>query len=215
MIGRQVHRAALLEGAIECIQQKGYARTTARDIVAASGSHLPSINYYFGSKDTLMDEALIESARRWFVLLAQVTAESSTRDPWEWLRAAGANVLRTADEQRPLLVAFLAARTQAERSEELRNRLAEEIDQFRVGLVRLAEPLLPPAALVDPSGPAGFATLLLALVDGLMTMRLLDPDRGPSWDEVIQAAELTASSKARPGGRTPARRRQASRRNPG
>src|SRR5919206_3801808 len=88
-IGRKVHRAALLEGAVECIQEKGYTRTTARDIVAAAGSHLPSINYYFGSKDALMDEALVESARRWLVLLTGVAAETSTRDPWEWLQAVG------------------------------------------------------------------------------------------------------------------------------
>src|ERR671931_1551368 len=99
-IVRKVHRAALLEGAIECIQEKGYTRTTARDIVAASGSHLPSINYYYGSKDTLMDEALVESARRWLVLLTGVAAETSTRDPWEWLRAVGNELLRASDENR-------------------------------------------------------------------------------------------------------------------
>src|SRR5919109_4785616 len=120
MVGRKVQRAALLEGAIECIQEKGYTRTTARDIVAAAGSHLPSINYYFGSKDALMDQALVESARRWLVLLTEVAAQTSTRDPWEWLRAVGAQLLQTSEANRPLLVAFLEARAQAERSEELR-----------------------------------------------------------------------------------------------
>src|ERR671919_1149027 len=97
-IGRKVQRAALLEAAIECIQEKGYTRTTARDIVAAAGSHLPSINYYYGSKDALMDEALVESARRWLVLLTGIAAEKSSRDPWEWLRAVGAELLRASDE---------------------------------------------------------------------------------------------------------------------
>src|SRR5919197_5389464 len=150
-IGRKVHRAALLEGAIECIQDKGYTRTTARDIVAAAGSHLPSINYYYGSKDALMDEALIESTRRWFVLLTSVAAETSQRDPWEWLRAVGAELLRASAENRSLLVAFLEARAQAERSEDLRRRLAEEIEDFRVALIRLAEPLLPPETVADRS----------------------------------------------------------------
>src|SRR5919206_860344 len=95
-IGRKVHRAALLEGAVECIQEKGYTRTTARDIVAASGSHLPSINYYYGSKDALMDEALVESARRWLVLLTSVAAETSSHEPWEWLRAVGAELLQAS-----------------------------------------------------------------------------------------------------------------------
>ena len=202
MIGRKVQRAALLEGAIECIQEKGYTRTTARDIVAAAGSHLPSINYYFGSKDALMDEALVESARRWLVLLTGVAAEKSSRDPWEWLRAVGAELLGASDENRPLLVAFLEARAQAERSEDLRRRLAEEIEDFRVALIRLAEPLLPPETVADRSVPEGFASLLLALADGLMTMRLLDPERSPSWEDVLRAAQLTATAPARRAGRT-------------
>ena len=206
-----MHRAALLEGAIDCIQEKGYTRTTARDIVAAAGSHLPSINYYFGSKDALMDEALVESARRWLVLLTSVAAETSTRDPWEWLRAVGAELLRASDENRPLLVAFLEARAQAERSDDLRRRLAEEIDDFRVALVRLAEPLLPPETVADSTVPEGFATLLLALADGLMTMRLLDPKRSPSWEDVLQAARLTATAPARRAGRARPRASRESR----
>src|ERR671931_993755 len=211
MIGRKVQRAALLEGAIECIQEKGYTRTTARDIVAAAGSHLPSINYYFGSKDGLMDEARVESARRWLVLLTGVAAEKSTHDPWEWLRAVGAELLRASDENRSLLVAFLEARAQAERSEELRRRLAAEIEDFRVALIRLAEPLLPPETVADRSVPEGFATLLLALADGLMTMRLLDPERSPSWDDVLRAAQLTATAPARGAGRTRSRASRESR----
>src|SRR5919197_2261874 len=200
-IGRKVHRAALLEGAIECLQKQGYARTTTRDIVAAAGSHLPSINYYFGSKDGLMDEARVESARRWLVLLTGVAAEKSSRDPWEWLRAVGAELLRASEDNRPLLVAFLEARAQAERSEDLRRRLAEEIEDFRWAIIRLAEPLLPPETVPDRSVPEGFATLLLALSDGLMTMRLLDPERSPSWDEVLRAAQLTATATPRRAGR--------------
>jgi AcrR family transcriptional regulator len=192
MIGRRVQRAALLEGAIECIQNKGYTRTTARDIVAAAGSHLPSINYYYGSKDALMDEALVESAHRWLVLLTSVAAETSSRDPWEWLEAVGTQLLRASDENRPLLVAFLEARAQAERSEELRRRLAQEIEDYRLAIIRLAEPLLPPEATADASVPEGFATLLLALAEGLMTMRLLDPERSPAWEDVLRSAQLLA-----------------------
>jgi AcrR family transcriptional regulator len=212
MIGRKVQRAALLEGAIKCIQEKGYTRTTTRDIVAAAGSHLPSINYYFGSKDALMDEALVESARRWLVLLTSVAAETSTHDPWEWLRAVGAQLLRASDENRPLLVAFLEARAQAERSEELRRRLAQEIEDFRVAIIRLAEPLLPPETVADRSVPEGFASLLLALADGLMTMRLLDPERSASWEDVLRAAQLAATAAARSAAPTRGRASRRSRR---
>ncbi len=55
------HREQLLEGAIECLRTKGYARTTARDIAAASGANLASIGYHFGSKEGLY-AAVIEAA---------------------------------------------------------------------------------------------------------------------------------------------------------
>ena len=37
------HREDLLAGAVQCLREKGYAHTTARDIVAASGTNLASI----------------------------------------------------------------------------------------------------------------------------------------------------------------------------
>ena len=99
----------------------------------------------------------------------------------------------------------------AERSEDLRRRLAEEIEDFRVALIRLAEPLLPPETVADRSVPEGFAGLLLALADGLMTMRLLDPERSPSWEDVLRAAQLTANAPARPAARTRPRASRQSR----
>ncbi|MEU9184915.1 TetR/AcrR family transcriptional regulator [Streptomyces sp. NPDC048484] len=53
------HREDLLEGAKRCLLEKGFARTTARDIVRESGTNLASIGYHYGSKDTLLAEAYI------------------------------------------------------------------------------------------------------------------------------------------------------------
>src|SRR2546429_1342038 len=62
------HREQLLQGAIECLRTKGYARTTARDIATAADANLASIGYHFGSKEALLDEAVgklcEESVRR-------------------------------------------------------------------------------------------------------------------------------------------------------
>ncbi|WP_328493780.1 TetR/AcrR family transcriptional regulator [Streptomyces sp. NBC_00414] len=53
------HREDLLEGAKRCLLEKGFARTTARDIVKESGTNLASIGYHYGSKDALLAEAYI------------------------------------------------------------------------------------------------------------------------------------------------------------
>ena len=52
------HREALLAGARRCLLQRGYARTTARDLVAESDTNLSSIGYHFGSKEALLNEAM-------------------------------------------------------------------------------------------------------------------------------------------------------------
>ncbi|MEU2288715.1 TetR/AcrR family transcriptional regulator [Streptomyces sp. NPDC013178] len=54
------HREDLLEGAKRCLLAKGFARTTARDIVKESGTNLASIGYHYGSKDALLAQAYIE-----------------------------------------------------------------------------------------------------------------------------------------------------------
>ncbi|MCX4905197.1 TetR/AcrR family transcriptional regulator [Streptomyces sp. NBC_00878] len=53
------HREDLLEGAKRCLLEKGFVRTTARDIVKESGTNLASIGYHYGSKDALLAEAYV------------------------------------------------------------------------------------------------------------------------------------------------------------
>ena len=59
------HRDQLLEGAIECLRTKGYARTTARDIAHAANGNLASIGYHFGSKEALLNEAITRACDEW------------------------------------------------------------------------------------------------------------------------------------------------------
>ncbi|MDA0568050.1 TetR/AcrR family transcriptional regulator [Streptomonospora sp. S1-112] len=59
------HREDLLAAAKRCLRERGYARVTARDLVAESGTNLASIGYHFGSKDELLSAALIEMVGDW------------------------------------------------------------------------------------------------------------------------------------------------------
>src|SRR5581483_4854381 len=69
------HRDRLLAAALTCLQDRGYAHTTARDLVAASGTNLRSIGYHFGSKEALLDEALGECFRIWTSRVEQAVFE--------------------------------------------------------------------------------------------------------------------------------------------
>jgi AcrR family transcriptional regulator len=46
---------------IECIEQKGIQAVTVRDIAERANINIAAVNYYFGSKETLLKEALTYS----------------------------------------------------------------------------------------------------------------------------------------------------------
>src|SRR5687767_14861908 len=118
------HREQLIEGAIRCLQTKGFARTTARDIAAASGANLASIGYHFGSKEALLTEALIRVFEQRNRRVGQVTFEADAASPRERLTASFAAVRAMFEEHRPLLVAFVEAMAECQHSDELRRALA-------------------------------------------------------------------------------------------
>ncbi len=186
-------RERLLEAAIRCLESTGYARTTTRDIVATAGSHLPAVNYYFGSKERLLEEAVVEALRRWAETTMVVARAPAGGTPRERLFRSVDRFLATLEESRPYVVAAVEAFAQAERSDELRRRLAEAYDDFRLEVARTL------AATDIEDGDARpesrhLASVLIALFDGLAVQWLLDDERVPSADEVTASLELMAAA---------------------
>ena len=68
------HREDLLAGAVRCLREKGYGRTTARDIVAASGTNLASIGYHYGSTQALLNAAVFQAMEDFGAEIGQVMA---------------------------------------------------------------------------------------------------------------------------------------------
>src|SRR5690606_18848923 len=118
------NRADLLEGAKRCLYEKGYARTTARDIVAASGTNLASIGYHFGSKEALLNAALIEALEEMSAELSDIGVRLVPRlSAWEQVADAWARSSGEFERFRLLLGSQLEAWAQAEHSPELRRQL--------------------------------------------------------------------------------------------
>ena len=65
MIRCMGNKEKLLDGALECLLDKGYARTTARDVAAAAGVSLAAIGYHFGTTDALLNAALDRAMESW------------------------------------------------------------------------------------------------------------------------------------------------------
>ena len=175
------HREALLEGALRCLQERGYARTTARDIVAASGTNLGSIVYHFGTKEALLNEAVSEGFQRWLREIESIALDERPDEPVAVTlqRSLGA-MFASIDDNRALFVAFTEAIPQAERTEELRLRLAEGYRRARRRIAELVE-----QAIGADAPSEVIASLLLALGDGLMLQYVVDPENAPGAEEVM------------------------------
>lgn len=63
------NREKLVAAARSCLLERGYGATTVRDLVAESGANQASINYHFGSKDQLLNQALFDLNREWGLVL--------------------------------------------------------------------------------------------------------------------------------------------------
>src|ERR1700735_1842604 len=90
------NREDLLAGAKQCLRSKGFARTTAREIAAASGVSLAAIGYHFGSKEALLTQALVEATGEWVeelgrILATDLSADATPMERFEltWARLLG------------------------------------------------------------------------------------------------------------------------------
>ena len=179
------NRDQLLEGALLCLQTKGYARTTARDIAAASGANLASIGYHFGSKENLMNEAVARTCEEWTAAIGDATFADPDMLPLERVARSWQAMIGSFEERRHELVAFVEAMAQAERSEDLRARMAELYRDLRDAVGGMVQTSLGDDAEAVGADPRVVASYLIAVCDGLVLQWLLDPEDTPSADQLI------------------------------
>jgi AcrR family transcriptional regulator len=188
------NREALLEGAKECLRTKGYARTTARDLVAVSGTNLSSIGYHFGSKEALLAEAFDEIFMDWTGQLTSAAAGDPSANALVRMAESWRESLARMPEHESLLLAFVESIGPSVRSPELREKLAEHYQRTREVVAASVRESLDDAEGADAET---IASWLIAIHDGFMLQFLVDPARTPSGDELVSAlgAGLAAAMK--------------------
>lgn len=189
------HRDALLEGAKRCLREKGYARTTARDLVMASGTNLSSIGYHFGSKEALLAEAFDQVFVEWTDQLNTAALDSPAANALERVAASWKAMLDTLPEHESLMLAFVESIGPSVRSLDLRKQLAEHYDRVRHEVARAIKQSLGDDAVATDADPEVIASFLIAITDGFMIQFLVDPARCPTGDQLVSAlgAALTAA----------------------
>jgi AcrR family transcriptional regulator len=188
------HREDLLEGAKRCIYERGYARTTARDIVAASGTNLASIGYHYGSKEALLNAALIEATGEWGDEMAAVIAGVDDPDPFRRFELAWDAVLATFERHQSMLAAHFEAVVQGVREGDVRDFLDKALDEGRYGLAELFYGLHR-----ETDGETAWAVgcFLNAMLTGLMAQWLVAPDRAPTGAQLAAALRTVAAGTPR------------------
>lgn len=199
------NRQKLLEAALLCLRDRGYARTTARDLVDASGTNLASIGYHFGSKEELLNDAIADGFRAWTREVERAAFAPEAASTIERLERSLAAMIDRFTELRPFLVSFVEAFPQAVRSDELRARMAAAYAEARSAGAAMIQRSLEADGLTLERQPAEvLSALVMALCDGLMLQWLLDPDAMPGSREVMDslAAALPAVTDAAGAART-------------
>ena len=190
-IGRMGNREALLAGAQRCLAEKGYARTTARDIAAASGVSLAAIGYHFGSVEALLNAAMMQAIDAWGQQLQRDLAADADRyaamEPLERFAAIWARILDSFETQRSLWVATLEVAAQIERAPEVRAFLADALQQGRLGLAEIFQGIDP---VTDEHTAWLVGSLYQALMSGVIVQWLADPARAPNGDDLARALRI-------------------------
>jgi AcrR family transcriptional regulator len=191
------NREKLLRAAIACLRDKGYADTTARDLVAASGANLASIGYHFGGKEALLNEAVAETTRAWARLIEDEVLSGPPQGPAEDMRRVLAASVDRFDEFEPYLRSFVEAFPPALRSAQLRESMALAYEDVRAAGRAMIERLADAEGIaLEPEAARTLASTIVALCDGLILQWLLDRDAVPSGGEIADALRALAGSVA-------------------
>ncbi|TQM09175.1 TetR/AcrR family transcriptional regulator [Pseudonocardia kunmingensis] len=190
------NREALLAGAKRCILEKGYAHTTARDIVAASGTNLASIGYHFGSKNALLDAAVLDAFDDWGEDIEVALGEHRGGPAVDMLAGFLDALIEKVRTNRPVAAASVQWVAQVEFSELVRLQLAQAYGgarrEFAAMMMQVEEDE------VDDETARTVGSLGLALVNGLVLQWLVDPDGAPSGQDVAAALRAVAAPAAAP-----------------
>lgn len=180
------NREDLLTGARACLFEKGYARTTVRDIATAAGVSMAAIGYHFGTKETLLNAALVDATEDWGAdlerALARIPADET--DPWKRFAARWDAVLTTIAAHRGVWSATFDALAHPE----AREQLAGAVEEARAGLARLFD------GIIEADAARTTGALYQAMLTGVAAQYLIDPENAPTGADLAEALRRIAGT---------------------
>jgi AcrR family transcriptional regulator len=185
------HREDLLQGAKRSLYERGYARTTARDIVAASGTNLGSIGYHYGSTQALMTAAMMSAMEEWGDAIAAALASDTADESDDPLVRFWRRVIGTVDSHRELWMASIEAMIQGDHQPELGKLIADGMEQGRSGMAAMITGI--PEDQLDEATVRGIGSAQMALMSGVMMQWLVNPATAPSAEQIVGGIRAIAA----------------------
>ncbi|MEV0644184.1 helix-turn-helix domain-containing protein [Phytomonospora sp. NPDC050363] len=185
------NREALLAGARKCLLEKGYARTTARDIAGAAGVSLAAIGYHFKSTQALLNEALAETMAEWGDRLEESLAVDVSADagPLARFEAAWTRILASFEADRPLWATQLELLGRIAADDGFKEQFAGGVREARMGMASLA---LGDASQAGERESWLAGSFYQALLTGVLAQYLMDPENALSGADLAEALRLVA-----------------------
>lgn len=170
-------RAALLDAAAQTCARKGYAAASVDEIAAAAGYSVGAVYSNFSSKEKLFSELMNERASGRLDQVVQSISDDAEGGP---LTALGRVLVEIADKD----IEFEAIQAEfwlhAVRNPEAMQILQGRSARTLASLREILADALERNNIDDGVSVEGFAVVVLALFQGLIRQRRIDPDRVPA-----------------------------------
>lgn len=182
------NKEKLLAGALECLLDKGYARTTARDVASAAGVSLAAIGYHFGTTDALLNAALDQALEAWGKALEAALRDEgdAALDQQARFVAIWDRIIASVQERPALWKLQFEVVAQLAVLPELHERWQGSLAQAQAGL----------AELFGMGAEAG--ALLQAMLTGVVVQHLVAPGSSAGGGALAQAV-LEVAGRLRTG----------------
>lgn len=182
---RAERRQRFIDAAWRCAARMGYRDMTVDDVCAEAGLSKGAFYLYFPHKQSLLVALLADDASHLDQLIADLDRRGSSSVD-RLRRFTRVALERHEHPGRTQVRADLWAAMLTE--PEVRTRVAEAVHRRRIPLRRWIEEGIAAGELVDIPSNA-FASILLALADGLILHAALDPN-GFRWPRIARALDV-------------------------